>query len=674
MELLYIWVRKYGCFNDAGFNFSPKHKFVFDSDNSILEYHQTENTVENFFCNEENRNTKKARILNISAIVGNNGSGKSTLLEIIFRNLVHGEGGISIEAVFIIYSKEDNKIKFYYNYKLEEEHPKRIFLKSNSFLDLFNFASNKPYELKNELGIDEISKGVLFIKDLEDTHFIYLSNTFDSRYNDYTKKGNISDLSTMGLIRGNSKLNTEMRFTGILQDIHSNYFYSEFNNQINFITQYKNHYEQYIPFNLPNKVYAYFRNFDTIKNEISKRIDDSEISEKIEVIYNNYKENNLSPNNIFKCNIAKRLIIMLLNDFMNEPIGNERHNLLYSEVESALKSIKLIKDTWRYTFNLLEQIQLNLSLADNPSYIFVKKYLDFMSWIDLHIKEIGYFEDIHHNNTFIIPTFEEVLDNQKYVGIQEFFYQYHKTAGIADYLNFSWELSTGESTLFSLFSRLFSITKELSEGQGYYLIGNRSNNNYFKKAIILVDEADLTFHPEWQQKYIKAIVSFIEDIYQECEIQIIITTHSPIILSDIPKNNVIFLKAKNNQVNVDDNFKHSETFGSNITTLFYDSFFMEKGSIGQFAKEKINNVIKAINSLDVGFESNSLPYLINVVIGRDLRRRIQIIGDDILRDKLNGMLNMKLNLLLDIPNKINEIDERIKKLEIEKRRLKGENL
>ncbi len=132
MELLYIWVRKYGCFNNAGFNLSPKHRFIFDSETSTMEYYQNENTIENFFNNYENPNIRKGNILNINAIVGNNGSGKTTLLEIIFSNLVYGEGGIRVESIFIFNSKgtnNNNKIRFYYNYKFGNLQPKPIELK-----------------------------------------------------------------------------------------------------------------------------------------------------------------------------------------------------------------------------------------------------------------------------------------------------------------------------------------------------------------------------------------------------------------------------------------------------------------------------------------------------------------------------------------------------------------
>ncbi|SDH42930.1 AAA domain-containing protein, putative AbiEii toxin, Type IV TA system [Desulfosporosinus hippei DSM 8344] len=671
MELLYIWVKKYGCFDNAGFNFNPKHRFVFKNETLILKYYQNKNTTDDFFSNEENKNTRKGKILNINAIVGGNGSGKTTLLEIIFSNLVYGEGGIKTESIFVF--NNNNRMKVYY-YKLANERPQKIYLESDGdYLELFDLYSSN--EIRNELSEQDVNR---FIKELEDTCFIYLSNTFDNRYYDYVKMGNISDLSTIGLLKSNSNFNMEMGINESRYDINKAYFYAEFNKQINFITKYKDQYYQYIPFELPRRVIVYFKSLDILQNEILKRIDNTKINEKLESLFNKF--NNLSHKDNFKYNIARRLLTMLLNDFLNEPNGYRKTNILDIEVESALKYTNFKKDIWEFTGELFKRIQKNL-VKNN----FVDRYLEFMVWIDKHIDEIGDFKNIYEGNYFEIPTFVE--DSKDSIGIQEFFSHYQKTAGIIDYLNFSWGLSTGENTLLSLFSRLFSITQRLPQG-GNYLIGNGNTqfqNKFYKKAIILIDEADLTLHPEWQQKYIKSFVDFIEDIYQECETQIIITTHSPIILSDIPKNNVIFLKAKNKQVNEedDDNIRHSETFGSNVTTLFYDSFFMKKGSIGQFAKEKINYVIKRINNIDtdIELEDSEFVFLSNVTELRELRKIIQNIGDDVLKNKLNQILNYKLELLeeklddlKDIKTRINDIDEQIKRLEERKKLLNGENL
>jgi hypothetical protein len=75
-------------------------------------------------------------------------------------------------------------------------------------------------------------------------------------------------------------------------------------------------------------------------------------------------------------------------------------------------------------------------------------------------------------------------------------------------------------------------------------------------------------------------------------INIILVTHSPFILSDIPKNNILY-------IDVDDDTGFStrldplkmKSFGANISDLLADSFFIKDGLVGDFAKEKINLVL-----------------------------------------------------------------------------------
>lgn len=60
-----------------------------------------------------------------------------------------------------------------------------------------------------------------------------------------------------------------------------------------------------------------------------------------------------------------------------------------------------------------------------------------------------------------------------------------------------------------------------------------------KTIIILLDEPDLQLHPEWQQKFISLLLDLLYAYFPKVKFQIILTTHSPILLSDIPRKNVI---------------------------------------------------------------------------------------------------------------------------------------
>jgi predicted ATPase len=126
-----------------------------------------------------------------------------------------------------------------------------------------------------------------------------------------------------------------------------------------------------------------------------------------------------------------------------------------------------------------------------------------------------------------------------------------------------------------------------------------------KSILIILDEPDISLHPSWQKKYLNQINHFLSKTNKN--IQLLLSTHSPFLLSDIPKQNIIFLDTyKNMDEDVKNGtqkvgnckvLKHDEvldkkqTFGANIHTLLSDSFFMEDGLMGEFAKSKINEII-----------------------------------------------------------------------------------
>jgi hypothetical protein len=75
---------------------------------------------------------------------------------------------------------------------------------------------------------------------------------------------------------------------------------------------------------------------------------------------------------------------------------------------------------------------------------------------------------------------------------------------------------------------------------------------------------------------------------------IVCATHSPFILSDLPKENVIFLEKEKQSglcINVTKNIE-LKTFGANIHALLSHGFFMSDGLMGEFAKSKIDEIKK----------------------------------------------------------------------------------
>ncbi len=151
----------------------------------------------------------------------------------------------------------------------------------------------------------------------------------------------------------------------------------------------------------------------------------------------------------------------------------------------------------------------------------------------------------------------------------------------------------------------------------------------YKHINLILDEIELYFHPEMQRTFIHELLEAISklEIKDIKSINIMLLTHSPFILSDIPKANVLFLRDGKHCDDV-----YPETFGGNISDLFKSSFFMEDGFIGEFASQKIKKFIEEIEPLWRGKKKISEDKY------NEYSSFIETIGEPLVRRKLFMMI------------------------------------
>jgi len=217
--------------------------------------------------------------------------------------------------------------------------------------------------------------------------------------------------------------------------------------------------------------------------------------------------------------------------------------------------------------------------------------------------------------------------------IIEMYESYHDSLPIEykrHLLLYGWRnISSGENALLDLYTRLyFARNKRLKEP--------RENGN---KLYILIDEGDATFHPQWQRDYLANLVPFIKGMFSGYQIQLFLTSHSPYLVSDLPRENLIFLeKVKgfckvSSLVNDETNQLgfSQPTLAANINRLLGDRFFMKTGAIGKFAWELIERELGPL-------EPNS-----KLAIDEDrIRKLALLIGEQVLSSKINEVLANKL--------------------------------
>ncbi len=214
--------------------------------------------------------------------------------------------------------------------------------------------------------------------------------------------------------------------------------------------------------------------------------------------------------------------------------------------------------------------------------------------------------------------------------------------------------------MFAIFNGFFEcVLKNLSDGEinalGIYasILEQISDSNFNfqkEKFILLFDEPEANMHPELARNFINDIVTFLEKIGDNKKFQLIISTHSPFILSDILPCNVLFLNKKNYGLCEVQSCEIS-TFSANIHDMLSNGFFMNS-TIGEYSKRKINQIIYKLfddrNKDITKEEKNEIKYIISNI------------GEPILRSKLQHSFYEKYHEeeLYDTKNEIlNSIQE-----------------
>lgn len=184
------------------------------------------------------------------------------------------------------------------------------------------------------------------------------------------------------------------------------------------------------------------------------------------------------------------------------------------------------------------------------------------------------------------------------------------------------DLSSGERQM------LYSISSVLYHLQNFNSIGG--DRIIYDNYLIILEEIELYYHPEYQRKYIQNLIDFINmlGLKPHKRLDILIVTHSPFVLSDIPKENILFLeKGKPRRPDNDDN-----TFCANFYDLLRYDFFLRDNAIGLFAERKLEKVKEVLNKEEINQLDEG-----NISI---LKQTINLIGDEFLKgyfiDKLKS--------------------------------------
>lgn len=216
-------------------------------------------------------------------------------------------------------------------------------------------------------------------------------------------------------------------------------------------------------------------------------------------------------------------------------------------------------------------------------------------------------------------------------------------------------LSSGERQFIYLTSTLLYHAMNLST------IPKNGTRVRYNRLNFILDEVEICFHPEYQRCFVKKLIDLFVRIglNKSFDINILITTHSPFILSDIPVDNILCL----NKGSVNKGAL-KQTFCSNVYDLLNNQFFMTQ-FVGDMAAEKLNSIVDELEKLSERYESEGKP--IDKKTFEHLDKSIKIIGDEFIKMKLlekleylkgNDSLKVKYEML---KKQMQDVKEKMKR-------------
>lgn len=157
----------------------------------------------------------------------------------------------------------------------------------------------------------------------------------------------------------------------------------------------------------------------------------------------------------------------------------------------------------------------------------------------------------------------------------------------------------------------------------------------YRSVNLMLDEVETCFHPEFQQKFLKTLLDMLDNygVKDHLAVNIIIATHSPFILSDIPDSNVLYLEDGKVPQGRE---RMKNTFCGNVCDMLHQSFFLHEGFMGHFAKMMVTDLI---HSLKHDVQEDYSP-LRNWDI-EEAKALIELIGEPLLKNSLMQMWTEK---------------------------------
>lgn len=558
--------------------------------------------------------------IEIYGIVGNNGTGKSTVMDYIRRHIYDCENFVSEVEVAISIWEDEGKFISFFKSSRKEEQP----------IYLYDCFTKRRINFEDEENVKSTTS-LVYYSDIIDEKYVY--NNFDDSCIDKKIFMDPKNISTSYYLYSDCVKLRRMK----------SYFQEGVARELKFISDVSSGYKQIQKlYNIPDFVELQLELVDYRKllrggttgmsaNHLSRIVRGVELRESdiiicleeeyryIRRLIRHVRDERILLEVIIQYNCIMDIIFILFENYRNE--ASDILMKINIEYDNRINELMIKED-------LLSIFEVNSFLLRTVGSL-LPEFNEYISWKSVfceYIISVANIKNVEITNNKCMIQMGIRLNGSNSLDPIIYLYKTYSIYSYNNWMNFSWGMSSGEKSRLSLFSRFYDALKDRCKDD----------------SLILMDELDYYMHPIWQQNILKEFVDFLNVMFPKQRFQIIFTTHSPITLSDVRKDNILFLSSDLSKAKMD------ETFAANIASLYYSAFTMKKGSIGAVGKDFIGRVTKAINGIDYRDEDKREKFLslfydktVEEISVMDYEKEIErikkvigFIGEEIIRTKL----------------------------------------
>lgn len=611
MRLLYAYIAHFRNIFDQEMNFSSDYDISYSHEKLHISKLPEDPNINYLYGDSMMRN--------LSIIVGKTGAGKSNLLQLIGMQVSYRQN-------------EDNKGAYLFLYELEPNVPRFL-------LEVTGLSVDGLYTLRNSRKID--FEAIIFTIDAEGKFHIeknglntvpnncFIFNSFDPDSYAFCPYGTskedrspsynsmISGVPRELSIYGKSSVSVECL---AIKDYLTHFSKESIKHNASFSITVSNWRER-IPVELPPKIQNLYWTFKDRTER--KRMENLKKGLSYDTPIKYKKE--LTPK------------IRFLHDFLTD---------------YAIYLRKYI----HYYFRAQQDIGLS---ADYGKKSIVKRLTELCEFIDSNLSEVQYKEgflwqigndiiDIYRalgelddkyftDETFSIPVDDIQIEekgnnvmNRVFENIENYIPDQNNLFP-DELLPYHWsKISSGEYQYGKVLGQIEEFGNRIKIGHR----GDSYEEYRFPNIILLMDEPETFMHPEMCRQFIFNIDRYLKNRHPDSTFQMIISTHSPFMLSDVLSSQVIKMDYDDLGRCVVFHGKSNAYFAANLYSIMADGFFLTY-SIGERARVFLQKKFEWLKAVINSREPLTATERIEI---SDLRTFIPHIGDEMIRYSFERLL------------------------------------